>query len=171
MSKRRLLLVIIVALVIISLISLLTFFQFTQPKELTMMEFGFNGAMGGPTLELKKGETFKINLLNKGALRHEFMIIRDKDHYLLQVKDLIEKSKGEEEAEKALEELMDIQALRVIKVGDKVLGEVEIDPGERLNLELRIDSPGKYYYVCSSFSGTFPKTHLDMGMFGEIIVR
>ncbi|GBC75543.1 hypothetical protein HRbin06_00861 [archaeon HR06] len=173
MSKKRLFIVVIVILIII-LITVtfsLTFFQLTQPKELTMMEFGFNGALGGPRLELRKGETFKLTLLNKGALMHEFMIIKDKDSYSLKVKDLVEKSKDEEEAEKALEELMETQTLRVIKVGDKILGEVELKPNEGLNLELRIDSPGKYYYVCSSFSGTFPKTHLEMGMFGEIVVR
>ena len=46
-----------------------------------------------------------------------------------------------------------------------------IDPGQRTTITFVANQAGNFFYVCFSDDGVAPKTHAELGMWGEFIVE
>jgi len=154
----------------------------SQPRlkefKIETREFGYNGPSGGPTLTVKAGETVRITLVNKGAVDHEFRLVKDKDAFLSDVQKAVEKLqaqgiKDEEGVENApaFKEARRLQGMQLVQVGGELDWDVDVEPGETRTFELVITTPGTYWYVCGELDATFPQIHAQRGMFAQIIVQ
>lgn len=168
---------VVVAVVVVVVVVALLLQPGIREIRLEAMEFGFNGASGGPTIRMRAGETVKIIFTNKGAVDHEFTTIRNKDSFLRdmhgKINELQAKGLDEEEIEESeeVEEVHHEYVVGKIIVGGKEEAMVVKSPGEAEEFLLRIDVPGTYTYLCAELDGTFPDTHADRGMFGTIVVE
>jgi len=111
--------------------------------ELSAKDFGFNGNKGGPILTVKAGETVRIVMKNDGGALHEVKVVAN-----------VTTPDGKEPDE-------------VFSGAD--MGGVK--PGETGEITFVASKGGKYFYACYQDQGTSPKTHADVGMFGEFIVN
>lgn len=152
-----------------------------QPKvkefKIETWEYGYDGPSGGPTLTVKAGETVRITLVNKGGVEHEFRLVKDKDAFLSDVQKAVEKLqaqgiKDQDAVEKAsaFKEARRLQGMQVVNVGGTLDWDVDVEPGETKTIELVINTPGTYYYVCGELDATFPQIHAHRGMFATLIV-
>ena len=168
--------------VVVAIVAVLASFYLVQPQireiKLETWEFGYNGPRGGPTIKMKVGETVKITLVNRGGVEHEFMIVKNAEEMLNEMKQVIEELKAEgldkEEIEKN-PELMEIHEKYIVEgviiVDNKAVKDVKVERGETKEFLLRFNEPGTYTYICAELAATFPQTHADLGMYGTIIVE
>ncbi len=157
---------------------LLIFLQSVKEYKLEAREFGFNGFSGGPTLTVKVGETVRINLVNRGGIKHEFMVVKDKDAFLSEAHKVIgglmtQGMKDAEEIEESHEyhAVMEKWGLKILKVDKEFEEDVEVEPAKTVVFEIKFTTPGTYWYLCGALVGTLPQTHADRGMFGQIVVQ
>ncbi len=173
--------IIAIVIAVIAVGGLASYLTTSQPKakefKLEAQEFGYGSASGGPKLTVKAGETVKVTLVNKGAVDHEFRIVKDKDAFLLDVdkavqklqaqgikdQDGVEKSQGFKDARRAT-------GLKIIKAGGEPDWDADVEKGESKTFEFSVDAPGTYYYVCGELDATFPQVHAHRGMFAQIVV-
>ena len=110
--KRKVLWVVAVAVSVTVLAAVLVWSVLTpqlapgsREVRLTMMEFGFNGEQGGPTVYVGVGETLRIVLENRGKGKHQFMIVKDLEGLRKELRNVLEGSVdgGSEQLENRLE--------------------------------------------------------------------
>ena len=144
-------------------------------KEITikMREFAYELEDGDWPLILKAGENYKVRIVNIGAVKHEIMIVKDKDVVLKEIDGVLgglenaeprEFEEAYEEAHHEVEEKLEDAGIMVGELG-------ALEPGEETVVELRIDEPGTYWLVCVEVEGSIPQTHLHEGMASQLIVK
>jgi uncharacterized cupredoxin-like copper-binding protein len=141
---------------------------------LTMVEFGFNGDQGGPTVYVGVGETLRIVLENRGKGKHQFMIVKDLDGLRKELRNVLEGSLdgGTEQLENRLEALR--QKYAAVELYDQSqrykFYNVGLDPGEVQTLVVVFKEPGIYYYVCTEVMLRSREPHVEKGMYGTVFV-
>ncbi|MEM4174105.1 MAG: hypothetical protein QXV14_05880 [Candidatus Caldarchaeum sp.] len=143
---------------------------------LTAMEFGFNNYSGGPMLRVKTGENIIIFLENEGGVVHEFIVVKDLDAFLNDLRTAVKASGSgltSDEVDKVLpvEMMHHKHAAAMFLMEGQLLHHVMVDPQQTVRFRLVINRPGTYFYVCPMFAATFPETHADRGMFGVLVVE
>ena len=111
---------------------------------LTARDFGFDGFGQGPTIRVKVGDSVQVTMKNGGGLEHEFRIVQ------------------------TLTVTITPQSSYSVFPGSFI---DLIGPVQSATITFVADRPGKYFYACFSRDGTDPKTHVDLGMWGEFIVE
>jgi uncharacterized cupredoxin-like copper-binding protein len=146
----------------------------SREVRLTMVEFGFNGEQGGPTVYVGVGETLKIVLENRGRGKHQFMIVKDLEGLRKELRNVLEGSVdgGSEQLENRLETLR--QKYAAVELYDQSqrykFYNVRLDPGEVQTLVVVFREPGIYYYVCTELVLTSRESHVEKGMYGMVFV-
>ena len=173
MTKRRILIpMIVILIVVVGAIMLIASPQELPLIELEMREFGYNDSSGGPVLYARVGETLKINLFNAGVIEHEFMVVNNKDMSLKMMKNRINDLQATNlSEEKQIENFHNMHHKMMVDMLSFSGSSIELLPGETRTIEIVVDRPGTFWYVCHQASSTFPELHQDKGMFGKIIVE
>jgi uncharacterized cupredoxin-like copper-binding protein len=146
----------------------------SREVRLTMVEFGFNGEQGGPTVYVGVGETLRIVLENRGKGKHQFMIVKDLEGLRKELRNVLEGSVdgGSEQLENRLETLR--QKYAAVELYDQSqrykFYNVRLDPGEVQTLVVVFREPGIYYYVCTELVLTSRESHVEKGMYGMVFV-
>ena len=149
------------------------FFMPTGPKvyEVELREYSFNLVGDSFPIEVKAGETVVFKLKNRGTVVHEFMIVKDKDFFIdamhQKIQELMNQMSDIEEVEASLE---DFHHMLMMQNMNLIVGMEDLGPGEGKTLEVKFDSPGRYWVICMEIDGTLPDIHADKGMVAEIIV-
>lgn len=186
-QKRRIskpIIVIVVAIVIVSA-ALATYFtlyftvnnsaQGPQLREFTMrlQEFGYNGSSTGPTITVKVGDTVRIHVANTGGLGHEFMVVANKDDSIQMMKDIADKlvAQGLNKTDALAKYHAEHEEMMMMDMVAFSGGVVSLEPGENKTIEFVANRAGTYWYVCLEAGGTFPKTHAEMSMYGQLQVN
>jgi uncharacterized cupredoxin-like copper-binding protein len=179
--KRKVLWVVAVAVSVTVLAAVLVWLVGTpqlapgsREVRLTMVEFGFNGEQGGPTVYVGVGETLKIVLENRGKGKHQFMIVKDLEGLRKELRSVLEGSVdgGTEQLENRLEALRQkYAAVELYDQGQRYkFYNVRLDPGEVQTLVVVFREPGIYYYVCTELVLTSRESHVEKGMYGMVFV-
>jgi uncharacterized cupredoxin-like copper-binding protein len=179
--KRKVLWVVAVAVSVTVLAAVLVWLVGTpqlapgsREVRLTMVEFGFNGEQGGPTVYVGVGETLKIVLENRGKGKHQFMIVKDLEGLRKELRSVLEGfvDGGSEQLENRLETLR--QKYAAVELYDQSqrykFYNVRLDPGEVQTLVVVFREPGIYYYVCTELVLTSRESHVEKGMYGMVFV-
>jgi uncharacterized cupredoxin-like copper-binding protein len=179
--KRKVLWVVAVAVSVTVLAAVLVWSVLTpqlapgsREVRLTMVEFGFNGEQGGPTVYVGVGETLRIVLENRGKGKHQFMIVKDLEGLRKELRNVLEGSVdgGSEQLENRLEALR--QKYAAVELYDQnqryKFYNVRLDPGEVQTLVVVFREPGIYYYVCTELVLTSRESHVEKGMYGMVFV-
>jgi uncharacterized cupredoxin-like copper-binding protein len=179
--KRKVLWVVAVAVSATVLAAVLVWLVLTpQPApgqrevRLTMVEFGFNGEQGGPTVYVGVGETLRIALENRGKGKHQFMIVKDLEGLRKELRNVLEGSMngGTKQLENRLEALR--QKYAAVELYDQdqryKFYNVRLDPGEVQTLVVVFKESGIYYYVCTELVLTSRESHVEKGMYGTVFV-
>jgi len=179
--KRKVLWVVAVAVSITVLAAVLVWSVLTpqfapgqREVRLTMVEFGFNGEQGGPTVYVGVGETLRIVLENRGKGKHQFMIVKDLEGLRKELRSVLEGfvDGGSEQLENRLETLR--QKYAAVELYDQSqrykFYNVRLDPGEVQTLVVVFREPGIYYYVCTELVLTSRESHVEKGMYGTVFV-
>jgi uncharacterized cupredoxin-like copper-binding protein len=179
--KRKVLWVVAVAVSVTVLAAVLVWSVLTpqlapssREVRLTMVEFGFNGEQGGPTVYVGVGETLKFVLENRGKGKHQFMIVKDLEGLRKELRSVLEGSVdgGSEQLENRLETLR--QKYAAVELYDQSqrykFYKVRLDPGEVQTLVVVFREPGIYYYVCTELVLTSRESHVEKGMYGTVFV-
>jgi uncharacterized cupredoxin-like copper-binding protein len=179
--KRKVLWVVAVAVSVTVLAAVLVWSVLTpqlapgsREVRLTMVEFGFNGEQGGPTVYVGVGETLRIVLENRGKGKHQFMIVKDLEGLRKKLRNALEGSVdgGSEQLENRLETLRQkYAAVELYDQGQRYkFYNVRLDPGEVQTLVVVFGEPGIYYYVCTELVLTSRESHVEKGMYGMVFV-
>ncbi|MBI2184954.1 MAG: cupredoxin domain-containing protein [Thaumarchaeota archaeon] len=171
-----------VAIIVVAIAGTAIYVMASPPKvkeiRLELQEFGYNGAKSGPTLTIKAGETYRLTLVNKGAIDHEFRLAKDKEAFLSDTKSAIAKLQSQGikdvaglEAASAFKESRRLTGIQAVKIGQEFDWDADVDVGETKTVELVINTPGTYWYVCGEPDGTFPLLHAHQGMVGQLVVQ
>jgi uncharacterized cupredoxin-like copper-binding protein len=179
--KRKVLWVVAVAVSITVLAAVLVWSVLTpqlapgqREVRLTMVEFGFNGEQGGPTVYVGVGETLRIVLENRGKGKHQFMIVKDLEGLRKEFRSVLEGfvDGGSEQLENRLETLRQkYAAVELYDQGQRYkFYNVRLDPGEVQTLVVVFREPGIYYYVCTELVLTSRESHVEKGMYGTVFV-
>ncbi len=147
----------------------------SSPGEITirMREFSYVLEAGDWPLILKAGETYRMRIINDGAVVHEAMVVRDAGKVLEIMDESLREleSLSGEDFEKAFEKMHHEVEEHLEEEGLMLLEADDLAPGEETVMELKLDEPGTYWIVCMEVEGTLPKTHLHAGMEAKIIVE
>ena len=163
------------AIAVVSVIGGYTFFSLQDTPdvlgvnsfELIMRDFayngyGFNDYQGGPTLQVKQGDTVRVTLVNEGFLDHEFMLVST--HALEEALEAVEhgaESDGDEherdEAEQHIHPEMAFPGAMLT-----------LSPGEKGTVEFVADKAGTFAIAC--FVGE-PEVHAALGMHATLVVE
>jgi uncharacterized cupredoxin-like copper-binding protein len=179
--KRKVLWVVAVAVSVTVLAAVLVWSVLTpqfapgsREVRLTMVEFGFNGEQGGPTVYVGVGETLKIVLENRGKGKHQFVIVKDLEGLRKELRNVLEGfvDGGSEQLENRLEALRQkYAAVELYDQGQRYkFYNVRLDPGEVQTLVVVFREPGIYYYVCTELVLTSQESHVEKGMYGMVFV-
>jgi uncharacterized cupredoxin-like copper-binding protein len=151
--KKKRIAVIAGVVILVAVVGMAYFLM--QPRAVTfkieMWDFGFNGAKGGPTLRVKAGQMCRIELINKGGVEHEFMIV---------TKEWIDRA------------LKDPHDHEIHELAEPVFpgADVELEVGESAVITFVADKPGRYYYACFEMEPE-DTNHVWRGMYAEFIVE
>ncbi len=135
--------------------------------ELIMRDFAYNGYgyteyQGGPTLQVKEGDTVRVTLVNEGALDHEFMLVST--HALEEALEAIEHGAedhgNDNEPDEAEEHIHPEMAFPGAML--------TLSPGEKGTVEFVADKAGTFAFAC--FVGE-PEVHAALGMHATLIVE
>ena len=135
--------------------------------ELIMRDFAYNGYgyteyQGGPTLQVKEGDTVRVTLVNEGALDHEFMLVST--HPLEEALEAIEHGAedhgNDNEPDEAEEHIHPEMAFPGAML--------TLSPGEKGTVEFVADKAGTFAFAC--FVGE-PEVHAALGMHATLIVE
>lgn len=139
--------------------------------ELDMVDYGYDRAGFAPTLTIKAGELVRITLINVGSQDHEFMVIRDNEMSLMNMKSIISEIDDMDISE---EEKLDLYETR----HNMMIGQmaafginIHVHEDETEVSEFTINEAGQYWYVCHEAGGTWPEIHQEKGMIGTLIVE
>jgi uncharacterized cupredoxin-like copper-binding protein len=179
--KRKVLWVVAVAVSVTVLAAVLVWSVLTpqfapgsREVRLTMVEFGFNGEQGGPTVYVGVGETLKFVLENRGKGKHQFVIVKDLEGLRKEFRKVLEGfvDGGSEQLENRLEALRQkYAAVELYDQGQRYkFYNVRLDPGEVQTLVVVFREPGIYYYVCTELVLTSRESHVEKGMYGTVFV-
>lgn len=148
-----------------------------QEFKIETWDFGYNGPTGGPTLNVKAGQTVRVTLVSKGGVEHEFRLSNNKETFLSDVEkavatlqsqgmkdqDVIEKADAFKAARRA-------SGMKIVKTEGQLDWDTDVGIGETKTVEFTIDTRGTYWYLCGELDATFPQTHAHRGMAGQIVV-
>jgi len=134
--------------------------------ELIMRDFayngyGFNDYQGGPTLQVKEGDTVRVTLINEGALNHEFMLVST-----IALEEALEalehgaEDNGNDNEPDAEEHIHPEMAFPGAMLA--------LTPGEKGTVEFVADKAGTFAIAC--FVGE-PQVHAALGMHATLIVE
>jgi uncharacterized cupredoxin-like copper-binding protein len=179
--KRKVLWVVAVAVSVTVLAAVLVWSVLTpqlapgsREVRLTMVEFGFNGEQGGPTVYVGVGETLRIILENRGKEKHQFVIVKDLEGLRKELRNVLEGfvDGGTEQLENRLETLRQkYAAVELYDQGQRYkFYNVRLDPGEVQTLVVVFRESGIYYYVCTELVLTSRESHVEKGMYGMVFV-
>lgn len=111
----------------------------------TWAEWTYNGQVPGPTLTASVGDTLRVRVINHGTHIHSF-------HTHLTVYNFS----------------MDGSQMNTISgIGAGSM----ISPGGEYTYEFLITEPGIFYYHCHSADGAMISVHIQMGLYGAIIIQ
>jgi uncharacterized cupredoxin-like copper-binding protein len=117
--------------------------QVTRTINLTATEIAFNTK----SIKVKKGETVKFVLANKGEQNHEMTI-------------------GDAASQKAHRKMMETMTMEDMnKMGHKHTSSVDTKPGQTKSLVWTFTEAGQFEFACN-----YPG-HADLGMKGKILVE
>ncbi len=111
----------------------------------TWEEWTYDGVVPGPTITATVGDTLKVRVINQGTHIHSF-------HTHLTVYDF---------------EMDGSQANVIAGKGAASM----IPPGAEYTYVYPITEPGIFYYHCHSSDGATISVHIQMGLYGAIIVQ
>jgi len=157
---RAIFLVPIVVLIAVAVAGFFITLQRPEPKSFTVTatDFAFKVNGGEPRIALRVGEEVRIVFENKGTHDHEFLLVRDLEHVLEDIEEKLEAGASDAELDKLKAEIA-YQGIRF-----------ESEPGGSSIFRLKINEPGKFYFVCLE---TEPDDvpHAKQGQVGIILVE
>ncbi|MGD9671906.1 MAG: hypothetical protein AB7U98_00330 [Candidatus Nitrosocosmicus sp.] len=137
----------------------------TKTFTLVLDEFGFNGSASGPPIEVNKGDSVKINLINAGAMSHTFGMGKPSNFTMSLMKNI----SGLEQDEKIRHISYDVlEKMPCPDCQPKFeKGHVKhfIKPGEMVVTSFNASEAGSFKYFC------MVRGHLWMGMNGPLVVN
>jgi uncharacterized cupredoxin-like copper-binding protein len=171
-SRNKYFLIFLIGIGFVSFLSFFVFQTNIAEFDINMVDYGYNSDGFAPTLTVKAGQEVKITLRNIGDHDHEFLVVEDKEESLKLLKDVIDELDLTDLSEE--EKMMEYEE-RIEEIEDTILAfgihQHEMEPGVERVLEFVIEIPGTYWYTCLLVDGTWPESHQEKGMVGQLIVE
>jgi hypothetical protein len=126
--------------------------------KVVVVDFAYRVDNGEPVIKLRANEEVRIIFENRGRYDHEFLLVRDKDAVIREVKEALRRGVSDAELDR-------------LKAGMAFAGiRYEAEPGSITIFRLKLVTPGVYYFLClETEPGSIP--HAERGVLGLIIVE
>ena len=180
--KRNTTIIMGAVVIVLAVAGISAYLLTSQPKvkefKLELLDYGYNGSSGGPTLRVKAGDVVKVTLINKSERVHEFRLSSNMDKFLSDVDKVVAnlqaqglKTADQVDSAQAFKDARRLTGMKLVMVNNALDWDTDVDPGKTVTIQFSIDTPGTYWYLCGELDGTFPQTHTHKSMFGQIIVE